>query len=129
MKEAPAQVLLLWISKISKFHTIPIFQSFIGLCLKKRCLRNLAKFTGKQLCQSLFFNKADGLKPGTILKKTLAHVYFSEFLQHFYNRLIKRTSTNGCVWKLAIFHFFVGFHDKWRKDITKKKTFKFAAVK
>ena len=29
---------------------------------KKGVLRNLAKFTGKHLCQRLFFNKAAGLK-------------------------------------------------------------------
>ena len=27
----------------------------------KRCLKNFAKFTGKHLCQSLFFNKVAGL--------------------------------------------------------------------
>ena len=28
---------------------------------KKSCLRNFAKFTGKHMCQSLFFNKVAGL--------------------------------------------------------------------
>ena len=31
--------------------------------LKKAVLRNFAKFTGKHLCQSLFFNKVAGLRP------------------------------------------------------------------
>ena len=43
-----------------------------------------AKFTGKHLCQSLFFNKVAGLKPATLLKKRLCHrcfpVDFEEFL-------------------------------------------------
>ena len=30
----------------------------------KGVLRNFAKFTGKDLCQSLFFNKVAGLMPG-----------------------------------------------------------------
>ena len=30
--------------------------------MKKGILRNLAKFTGKHLCQSLFFNKVAGLR-------------------------------------------------------------------
>ena len=30
---------------------------------KKGVLRNLTKFTGKHLCQSLFFNKVAGLRP------------------------------------------------------------------
>ena len=34
-------------------------------------LRNFVKFTGKQLCQSLFSNKVAGLKPATLSKKEL----------------------------------------------------------
>ena len=36
---------------------------------KKGVLRNFAKFTGKHLCQSLFFNKVAGLRPATLLKR------------------------------------------------------------
>ena len=32
-------------------------------CSVKEVLRNFAKFTGKHLCQSLFFNKVAGLRP------------------------------------------------------------------
>ena len=32
-------------------------------------LRNFAKFTGKHLCQSLFFNKVADLRPATLLKR------------------------------------------------------------
>ena len=45
--------------------------------MKKGVLRNLTKFTGKHLCQSLFFNKVAGLGPATLLKKRLWHRYFS----------------------------------------------------
>ena len=38
---------------------------------KKGVLRNFTKFTGKHLCQSLFFNKVAGLRPATLLKKWL----------------------------------------------------------
>ena len=38
---------------------------------KKRFLRNFAEFTGKDLCQSFFFNKDAGLRPVTLLKKGL----------------------------------------------------------
>ena len=41
---------------------------------KNGVLRNFAKFTGKHLYQSLFFNK--GLRPVTLLKKRLWHRYF-----------------------------------------------------
>ena len=36
---------------------------------KKGVLRNFTKFTRKRLCQSLFFNKIEGLRPATLLKK------------------------------------------------------------
>ena len=36
----------------------------------------LRKFTGKHLCQSLFFNKVVGLRPATLFKKRLWHRYF-----------------------------------------------------
>ena len=36
---------------------------------KKCVLRNFAKFTGKHLCQSLFFSKVAGLRPATLFKK------------------------------------------------------------
>ena len=42
--------------------------------VKKDVLRNFAKFTGKYLCQSLFFNKVAGLRPETLLKKRLWHL-------------------------------------------------------
>ena len=45
---------------------------------------NCAKFTGKHLCQSLFFNKVAGLKPRTLLKNRLWYrcfpVNFAKFL-------------------------------------------------
>ena len=47
-----------------------------GLFCKKGVLRNFTKSTGKQLCQALFFNKVEGLRPGTLLnKETLAQVF------------------------------------------------------
>ena len=49
---------------------------------KKCVLRNFAKFTGKHLCQSLFFDKVAGLKPEAynfIKKEILAQVFSCEF--------------------------------------------------
>ena len=52
---------------------------------KKSTLKNFTKFTGKHLCQSIFFNKVAGLKPATLLKKRLWHrcfpVNFVKFLR------------------------------------------------
>ena len=53
--------------------------------MKKGVLRNFAKFTGKHLCQSPFFNKVASLTPATLLKKRLWHrcfpVNFGKFLR------------------------------------------------
>ena len=39
--------------------------SFVQTCSVEKCvLRNFAKFTGKHLCQSLFFNKVAGRPAG-----------------------------------------------------------------
>ena len=49
--------------------------------MKKDVHRNFAKFAGKHLCQSIFFNKIAG--PATLLKKRLWHrsfpVNFAQF--------------------------------------------------
>ena len=44
--------------------------------IKKVGLKNFAEFTGKHLHQSLVFA---GLRPATLLKKTLAQVFSCEF--------------------------------------------------
>ena len=56
---------------------------------KKSVLRNFAKFTGKHLCQSLFFNKVTGLRPSTLLKKRLWHRCFPDnFYRNFWKHLL-----------------------------------------
>ena len=52
---------------------------------KKDILKNFAKFTGKQRCQGLFFNKVAGLIPATLLKKETLQVFSCEFCQIFQN--------------------------------------------
>ena len=49
---------------------------------KKGVLRIFAKFTGKHLCQSLFFNNVAG---NFIKKETLAQVFFCEFCENSKN--------------------------------------------
>ena len=46
---------------------------------EKGVLRNFAKFTGKQLCQSLFFNRVVDAACNFIKKETLAQVFSCEF--------------------------------------------------
>ena len=48
-----------------------------GGVLQKGGLKNFTKFTGKQLCQSLFFNKVAGLRLAILLNEN-SRVQFSE---------------------------------------------------
>ena len=66
---------------------------------KKGDLRNLAKFTGKHLCQSLFFNKVAGLRPATLLKKRLWRRYFPVNFVEFLKTLFSKNNSGGCISK------------------------------
>ena len=70
---------------------------------RKGVLRNSAKFTGKDLCRGLFFNKVTSLRPATLLKKKLRRrcfpVSFSQFL-----RTLLLQNTPG--WLLLEFQLF-----------------------
>ena len=61
--------------------------------VRKSVLRNFAKFTGKHLCQSLFFNKVVGLRSGTrdSGKRDSGQVFSCEFYEisknNFFNFL------------------------------------------
>ena len=68
------------------FYLLYLFRSSHQMCsVTKGVPRNFAKFTGKHLCQSLFFNKVAGLRPAILLKKRLWHrcfpVNFAKFLR------------------------------------------------
>ena len=57
--------------------------------MKKGALENFAKLTGKQLCQSLFFNKFAGLRPGTLFKKeTVPQMLSCDFWKNFKNSFL-----------------------------------------
>ena len=59
-------------SDVSCFHGLfPSRSSHRGVLSKKGVLRNFTIFTGKYMCQSLFFNKFAGLGPASLLKKRL----------------------------------------------------------
>ena len=66
-----------------------LFSLATGGVLKKGVLRNFAKFTGKHLCQNLFFNKVAGQRPATLLEKRFWQrcfpVNFAKYLRtHFF---------------------------------------------
>ena len=73
------------------------FAAFIYFCTapevfyKKGVHRNFTKFTGKHLCQSIFFNKVAGLC-NFIKKETLAQVFYCEFCEISNNTFLTGTS-------------------------------------
>ena len=68
-------------------------------CSVRKCdLRNFAKFTGKRLCQSLFFNKVASLRPASLLATLLKNrLWHSCFPIHFCKRF-KNTFFTEYLW-------------------------------
>ena len=65
---------------------LPSSEAVVQRCsVEKGFLRNFEKFTGKQLFQSLFFNKVAVRRPAILLKERLWHrcfpVNFAKFLR------------------------------------------------
>ena len=60
--------------------------------VKKVLLENFTKFTGKHLCQSLFFDKVAGLRAATLLKKRLWHRCFpANFVKFLRTPFLRKT--------------------------------------
>ena len=66
--------------------------------MKKGVLKKFGKFTGKHLCQSLFFNKVAG-RPATFLKKRLWHRCFLVNFAKFLRTPFYRTPLDDCFLK------------------------------
>ena len=69
-----------------KHYILLILRSSHRRCsVRKGVIRNFSKFTGKQLYQSLYFQKVAGLRPATLIKWRLWHrcfpVNFEKFLR------------------------------------------------
>ena len=75
---------------IPEYHICPCRRSQRRCSVRDGVLKNFAKLAGKHLYQSLFFNKAAGLSPATLLKKRLWHrcfpVNFAKFLRTTFER-------------------------------------------
>ena len=67
------QLILIWVWNINETY---VRSSHRRCSVRKGVLWNFVKFTGKHLCQSLFFDKVVGLRPATLLKKRLWHRCF-----------------------------------------------------
>ena len=86
------------------------------LFCKKYVLRNFAKFPGKHLCQSLFFNKVAALRPVTLSKKRFWHRCFPGNFAKFLRTLFLQNTSGSCFcnkkthlvlsFLLKIFYFF-----------------------
>ena len=83
---------------IDEKHTQWMFRRNHQRCsVRKGVLGNFTTFTGKHLCQGLFFNKVAGLNPATLLKKrpwyrcfpvNFAKILKTPFLQNTSGRLL-----------------------------------------
>ena len=83
----------------------------------KGVLRNFAKFTGKHLCQSLFFSKVAGLRPtkacNFIKKETLAQVFSCEFCETSKNIFFtEHLWATASVFSLVLFIFSQLIHSQ-----------------
>ena len=64
--------------------------------VKNVALKNFAKFTGKHLCRSCFFNKVADLRPATLLKiRTHSIRTDSVFSLHAFKKLTKTRHRNS----------------------------------
>ena len=82
--------------------------------MKKGVLRNFAKFKGKYLCQSLFFDKVAGLSHAALLKKRPWHRCFpvnfakflrTSFLQNTSGRLLLEIIRENFFFRMVQFYF------------------------
>ena len=57
-------------------------KAVVQRCSVKSDLKNFAKFLGKHLCQSLFFNKVTDLRPAAFLKRDPGKDVFLRIFQN-----------------------------------------------
>ena len=63
---------------------------------EKDVLKNFAKFTGKHLCRSFFFNKIAGLRPVNLLNEELRNRCFPVNFAKFLETSFYRTPPGDC---------------------------------
>ena len=114
-----------------------LFSSFPGFLLctyrsscpevfcKKDVLRNFAKFTGKHLCQSFFFDKVAGLRLAILLKKRPWRRCFPVNFAKFLKTLFLQNTSDGCFctyWKMNFVYIvfilsLVGIDQNLKKNV------------
>ena len=85
-----------WAWYLRKNRYVLAKSSRLEVFCKKGLLRNFEKFTGKHLYQSLFFNKAAGLRPLSQLSVTSVTGAFQWILHNFLEHLFCRTPPYHC---------------------------------
>ena len=88
---------------------VPITRSSHQKCsIEIVVLKNFTKFTGKQLCQSLFFNNVADLRPAILLKRRFWHRCFPVSFVKFFITSFYRTPPDYCFYiKLTLVNWFV----------------------
>ena len=79
---------------------------------RKSVFRNFAKFTWKNLCQGLFFNKVAGLRISTLLKKRLWHRYFHvDFAKSLRTNFFLQNTSGGwfCISGIIFWRIVYGY--------------------
>ena len=84
-------------------------------------LKKFAKFTGKHLYRSLFFNKVAGLQPATLLKKRLWYWCSLLNFAEFFRKPFLQNTSRGCFCLTIIINPFYGtvpfpYHKKPQKN-------------
>ena len=88
----------LWFSNVSRGYWNGLFRNSHQRCSIKVFLSNFSKFTGKHLCQGLFFNKVAGLSLQLYLKRASGTGIFLWILRKFYKHLFHLWSTASSYW-------------------------------
>ena len=98
--------------KVVKCYFVLLRSSHRRCSVRKSVFRNFAKFTGKHLCQNLFFNKVLGLRRKTLLKKKnwrrCFPVNFETFLR---TPFLQNTSGQELLHTYWLIHFNINFKD------------------
>ena len=69
--------------------------------MKKCVLRNFIKLTGKQQCQSFFFNKVAGLRPANLFKKRLWQRCFPDNFAKFIRTFFLQNTSGRMLMMIA----------------------------
>ena len=112
-----------WLKSNRSLVNIFIQNQSPGCSMKKGVLKNFPKFTGKHLCQSLFFNKVAGLRPATLLKRDSGADVFlwilRNFYEHFFYRTRRMTAYVYSKWVINLENFSLNSFHKVQRYITK----------